>query len=246
MTDQQHAAGVVAERLRQRRFALHIQMVGGFIQQQQAVARQRQTDEQQPRPLAAAEGADLLSMPRPAKPGGNQRPFTGVRRRGERRQGVEQAGLVRQLRQGLVVVPGVKPGVQTQPRKRRCVVHLLPQQAQQGRFPAAVAAHDGHAIAAAQSRHAGGEQGRQSRRGSHRQPVHLQQAVRRQGVPLHHQAPRRADAELGLLVFQAGDLLLHLFGFAGEIFVVIHPPPGGQPPGAGADPVDLFLLRLMT
>ena len=55
-----------------------------------------------------------------------------------------------------------------------------------------------------------------------------------------------ADAELGLLVFQAGDLLLHLFGFAGEIFIVIDPTPGGQPPGAGADPVDLFLLRLMT
>jgi selenophosphate synthetase-related protein len=34
MTNQQHAAGVVAERLRQRRFALHIKMVGGFIQQQ--------------------------------------------------------------------------------------------------------------------------------------------------------------------------------------------------------------------
>jgi hypothetical protein len=30
-------------------------MVGGFIQQQQAVARQRQADEQQPRPLTAAE-----------------------------------------------------------------------------------------------------------------------------------------------------------------------------------------------
>jgi hypothetical protein len=75
MTDQQHAAGVVAQRLRQRRFALHIKMVGGFIQQQQAVARQRQADEQQPRPLAAAEGADLLAMPRPAKSGGDQRPF---------------------------------------------------------------------------------------------------------------------------------------------------------------------------
>ena len=34
--------------------------------------------------------------------------------------------------------------------------------------------------------------------------------------------------------------------FAGEIFIVIDPTPGGQPPGAGADPVDLFLLRLMT
>ena len=157
MTDQQHAAGVIAQRLRQRRFTLHIKMVGGFIQQQQTVARQRQANEQQPRSLAAAEGADLLAMSRPAKPGGDQRPFTGVRRRGKRRQGLEQAGLVRQLRQRLVIVAGVQPGMQAQPRERRCVVHLLPQQAQQGRFAAAIAPHDGHAIAAAQARHAGGE-----------------------------------------------------------------------------------------
>ncbi len=55
MTDQQHAAGVITQRLRQRRFTLRIKMVGGFIQQQQTVARQRQANEQQPRSLAAAE-----------------------------------------------------------------------------------------------------------------------------------------------------------------------------------------------
>ena len=49
-----------------------------------------------------------------------------------------------------------------------------------------------------------------------------------------------------MLVFQAGDLLRHLFGFTGEVFVVIDATPGGQPPGAGADPVDLLLLGLMA
>ena len=74
--------------------------------------------------------------------------------------------------------------MQAQPREWRCVVHLLPQQAQQGRFTAAVASHDGHAIATAQARHAGGEEGWQARRGRDGQGVHLQQAVSRQGVPL--------------------------------------------------------------
>ncbi len=73
-------------------FTLHIKMVGGFIQQQQTVARQRQANEQQPRsrppPLRVLT---FWLCPSPAKPGGDQRPFTGVRRRGKRRQGLEQA-----------------------------------------------------------------------------------------------------------------------------------------------------------
>jgi hypothetical protein len=49
-----------------------------------------------------------------------------------------------------------------------------------------------------------------------------------------------------LTLLQACDLFLHLFGFAREIFVVVHLSPGRQPFSAGGDAVDFSLLGFMT
>ncbi|MNJ05182.1 hypothetical protein D3C73_1663340 [compost metagenome] len=54
MTDQQHAAAEVLQRVRQRFFAFHIQMVGRLVEHQQAIAGKRQPDKQQARTFAAA------------------------------------------------------------------------------------------------------------------------------------------------------------------------------------------------
>ena len=41
-------------------------------------------------------------------------------------------------------------------------------------------------------------------------------------------------------------MFFHLLGLAGEIFVVVDPPPGCQPFAAGGNPVYLFLLSLVA
>ncbi|VFS88537.1 Uncharacterised protein [Raoultella planticola] len=104
MTDQQQTTGILAQRGSQRLFAFHIQMVGGLIQQKQAIARQRQPDKQQSGTFTPAEGADLLPVTAPAETGGNQRPLTALCGGFEALQRLQQRGVIRQLTQRLVVV----------------------------------------------------------------------------------------------------------------------------------------------
>ena len=148
--------------------------------------------------------------------------------------------------QGLVVVTGLQPRMQTQTGIRRFLLHLPPQQTQQRRLAAAVTPHHRHPIAAFQARQARGEQGRQTRLGRNGELFHLQQSVSPQHVAAQRQPPGRSIGELGLALLQALNLLFHLLGFAREIFVIIRPAPDGQPFSAGGDPVDLLLLRFMA
>ena len=148
--------------------------------------------------------------------------------------------------QGLVIITRLQPRMQAQTALRRFLLHLPPQQTQQRRLAAAVTAHHRHPIAAFQASQGCGKQGRQTGRGGNGELFHLPQSVSPQHVAVERQPPGGAHGQLGLALLQALNLLLHLLGFAGEIFVVIGPAPDRQPFSAGGDPVDLFLLGFMA
>jgi hypothetical protein len=113
--------------------------------------------------------------------------------------------------------------MQTQSGIRRRLLHLPPQQAQQRRFPPPL-----RPIIATRSplrRRASPAVNRAGNPGAgDRQLLHLQQTVGPQGVAVERQTPRRTGGQLGLTLFQARDLFFHLFGFAGQIFVVVDLP----------------------
>ena len=152
MADQQHAAFELLKGVRQRLFAFHVQVVGGLIQHQQAVAGKRQAHEQQARAFAAAERADFLPMAGPGEPGADERHFAVLRIRCKRLQRVEQRGVIRQLMQRLVVVARRDARMDFQPAVRRFIGKMSPDKLHQRRFTAAVTTDNRHAIAAFQPR----------------------------------------------------------------------------------------------